>query len=107
MRKLLVVALPVGLAVLAGALFFTTSRSRTETSEARLARARLKRDFGERAQGVRTIPPERPAEWQAEVAALSRWYFEELGLIRNRHPREAPRPDGLRAAEEEKRGKLK
>ena len=107
MRKLLVVALPVGLAVLAAILLFTTSRSHAETSEARLARARLKRDFTERAQAIRAIPPDRPAEWQAEVAALSRWYFDELGTIRNRHPGEAPRPTGVQAAEAEKKGKLK
>ena len=107
MRKLLAVALPVCLAVLAGILLFTTSRSLTTTSDARLARARLKRDFSERAGAMRAIPPDRAAEWQAEVLALSRWYFDELGAIRNRFPGEAPRPTGLRAAEEERKGKLK
>jgi hypothetical protein len=107
MRKLLVVALPIGLAVLAGLVLFTTSRSLTTTSEARLARARLKRDFSERAGAMRSIPPDRAAEWQAEVSALSRWYFDELGAIRNRFPGEAPRPNGLQAAVEEKKGKLK
>jgi len=107
MRKLLAVALPVGLAVLAGVLLFTTSRSLTTTMEARLARARLKRDFSERAGAVRATPPDRLAEWQAEVAALSRWYFEELGAIRNRFPGEPARPTGLKAAEEERKGKLK
>jgi hypothetical protein len=107
MRKLLAVALPVGVAVLAAIVFFSLSRSQSATTDARLARARLKRDFGERAQAVRAIPADRPAEWQAEVAALSRWYFEELGSIRNRFPGEAPRPNGLQAAEEEKKGKLK
>jgi hypothetical protein len=107
MRKLLVVALPVGLAVLAAILLFTTSRSHSETSEARLARARLKRDFGERAGSIRAMPADRTAEWQTEVAALSRWYFDELAGIRNRHPGEAARPTGLQAAEEDKKGKLK
>lgn len=107
MKKLLVVALPVGLAVLAAILFFSLTRSSGETADARLARARLKRDFGERAGAVRAIPPERLPEWQAEVAALSRWYFEELAAIRNRFPGETPRPTGLAAAEEEKKGKLK
>jgi hypothetical protein len=105
MRKLLLVALPVGLAVLAGILLFTTSRSLSETSDARLARARLKRDFDERAAAVRSIPA--PPEWQAEVAALARWYFDELGAIRNRHPGEAARPSALQAAEDERKGKLK
>ena len=107
MRKLLLVALPVGLAVLAATLLFTFTRSAGETSDARLARARLKRDFGERAGAIRAMPPERLPEWQAEVAALSRWYFEELGAIRNRFPGEAVRKTGVQAAEEEKKGKLK
>ena len=106
MRKLLVVALPIGLAVLAGLVLFTTTRSLTATSDARLARARLKRDFSERAGAVRAIPPDRGAEWQAEVSALSRWYLDELGAIRNRFPGEAPRPTGLQALDEEKKGKL-
>jgi hypothetical protein len=107
MRKLLVVALPVGLAVLAGILLFTRSHAQAEVAEARLERARLKRDFGERAQAARALPADRIPEWQAEVAALSRWYFEELGAIRNRHPGEPPRPSGVEAAEQEKKGKLK
>jgi len=107
MRKLLVVALPVGLAVLAAILFFTTSRSQADSTEARLERARLKRDFGERAQASRAIPADLLPEWQAEVAALSRWYFDELTAIRNRHPGEPQRPTALRAAEDEKKGKLK
>jgi hypothetical protein len=107
MKKLLVVALPVGLAVLAAILFFSSTRASSETADARLARARLKRDWGERAGAVRAIPPERLPEWQAEVAALSRWYFEELAAIRNRFPGETPRPTGVQAAEAEKKGKLK
>ncbi len=107
MRKLLLVALPVGLAVLAGVLLVTSSRSQTETAEARLERARLKRDFTERAQAAKAIPPDRLPEWQAEVAALSRWYFDELTGIRNRHPGETPRPTGVQAAEEEKKSKKK
>jgi hypothetical protein len=107
MRKLLSVALPVGLAVLAGILLFTTTRSLSTTSDARLARSRLKRDFSERAGAVRAIPADRMPEWQAEVAALSRWYFEELLSIRNRFPGEAPRTNGLKTAEGDRKGKLK
>jgi hypothetical protein len=107
MRKLFFVAVPVGLAVLAGIFLFTSSRSHVETAEARLQRARLKRDFGERAQAVKAIPADRLPEWQAEVAALSRWYFDELTAIRNRHPREPARPSAIAAAEEERKGKLK
>ncbi|HEX9401016.1 MAG TPA: hypothetical protein VF912_12975 [Anaeromyxobacter sp.] len=107
MRKLLVVALPVGLAVLAAILLFTTTRAQSETFDARLERARLKRDFTERAQAAKAIPADRLPEWQAEVVALSRWYFDELTAIRNRHPGEPPRPTGVQAAEDEKKGKTK
>jgi hypothetical protein len=106
MRKLLFVALPFGLAVLAAVLLVDAMRSRTEAADARLERARLKRDFTERAQAAKAVPPDRPAEWQAEVVALSRWYFDELQGIRNRHPGEPPRPTGVQAAEEERKGKL-
>lgn len=99
MRKLLVVALPAGLAVLAAVLLVSTLRSRAEAAEARLERARLKRDFAERALAAKALPPERLAEWQAEVVALSRWYFGELQAIRNRYPGEPPRPTGLEAAD--------
>jgi hypothetical protein len=107
MRKLLFVALPFGLAVLGAVLLINTMRARTESSYARLERARLKRDFTERAQAAKAIPVDKPAEWQAEVAALARWYFEELQGIKNRHPGEPPRPTGVQAAEEEQKGKLK
>jgi hypothetical protein len=107
MRKLLVVALPVGLALLAGILLVTRSRSQGEVAEARLERSRLKRDFTERAQLAKALPADRLADWQGEVAALSRWYFDELGAIRNRHPDEPPRPSAVDAAEQEKKGKLK
>jgi hypothetical protein len=107
MRKLLLVALPAGLAVLAAVLVTSALRTRAEIAEARLARARLKRDFTERAQAAKALPLDRPAEWQAEVAALSRWYFDELQAIRNRHPGEPPRPTGLQAAEAEQKDKLK
>jgi hypothetical protein len=106
MRKLLFVALPAGLAVLAAILLVSTFRERAEASEARLERARLKRDFTERAQAAKAVPPDRLPEWQAEVVALSRWYFDELQGIRNRHPREPARPSGVEAAELEQKGKL-
>lgn len=106
MRKLLLVALPAGLAVLAAVQIVSLLRTRAEAADAGLERARLKRDFTERAQVAKALPPDQPAEWQAEVAALSRWYFEELQGIRNRHPGEPPLPSALEAAEEERKGKL-
>ena len=107
MRKLLLVALPIGLAVLAAVTLVGTMRSRAEAGDARLERARLKRDFSERAAVAKALPPDKLAEWQAEVAALSRWYFDELQAIRNRHPGEPPRPSAVQAADEEQKGKLK
>jgi hypothetical protein len=107
MKKLLAVALPAGLAVLVAILLVSTMRSRQDAADARLERARLKRDFGERAQVAKALPPDRLPEWQAEVVALSRWYFGELQAIRNRHPSEPPRPGGVAAAEAEQQGKLK
>jgi hypothetical protein len=106
MRKLLVVALPAGLAILAAALVLSTLRSRGEAFDARLERARVKREFVERAALARALPVDRPAEWQAEVAALARGYFEELAALRNRYPGAPAAPKALAAAEEEKKGKL-
>ncbi len=107
MRKLFLVALPVGLAVFGAIQLVSTLRSRGEAAEARLERARLKRDFGERAQVAKALPPDRLPEWQAEVVALSRWYFGELQAIRNRHPAEPPRPSGVEAVDAEQPGKAK
>ncbi len=107
MKKLLMVALPAGLVVLAAVLLVNTMRSRQDAADARVERARLKRDFTERAQASKAVSPEKPAEWQAEVVALSRWYFSELQAIRNRHPAEPTRPTGVVAAEAEQQGKLK
>ncbi len=106
MRKLLLVALPAGLVVLAGVTLLQAFRTRGAAAEARIERARLKRDFAERAALAKALPVDRLPEWQAEVQALSRWYFEELQAIRNRHPEEPPRPTGLQAAEEERKGGL-
>ena len=107
MRKLLFVALPAGLLILLAVQLVSVFRSRGEASEARLERARLKRDFTERAGAARAAPPDKLPEWQAEVSALSRWYFDELQAIRNRHPLEPPRPNGVEAAAGEQEGKLK
>ncbi len=103
MKKLFLVALPAGLAVLAAILLVNAFRTRSETSEARLERARLKRDFAERAALAKALPPDRPTEWVAEVSALSRWYFDELAAVRNRHPLETPRPVGVEAAAQERK----
>ncbi len=106
MRKLLLVAVPVGLAVVAIAMLLSGSRSQADAAEAQRERARLKRDFSERAGLARGIPADRLPEWRDEVAALSRWYFEELQAIKNRHPGEPARPSAVEAAAAERKGKL-
>lgn len=106
MKKLFLVAVPLGLAVLAASFLLSGSRERADAHEARLERARLKRDFSERAGAARTIPADRLPEWRDEVAALSRWYFDELQAIRNRHPAEPARPTGVEAAAADRKGKL-
>ncbi|BDG06575.1 hypothetical protein [Anaeromyxobacter oryzae] len=106
MRKLLVVAVPAGLAILAAALVLSSFRSRADAEASRLERARLKREFAERAAVLRALPPDRPAEWQGEVVALTRWYQDELQAIRNRYPEVSPAPGALAAAEEDRKGKI-
>lgn len=106
MKKLLLVGLPLGLAILAAAVTLDAFRTRADATEARLERARLKRDFVERAALARAIPAAALPEWRDEVNALTRWYFDGLTAIRNRHPGEPARPRGLDAALEEKGAKL-
>src|SRR5512138_4015776 len=106
MKKLLVVALPAGLAIFAAVTLFSSMRSRSEASAAQLERAQLKREFVERAAAGRAIPAERIDEWRDEAAALFRWYLGELTSIRNRHPTVPPAPSGAQTAAEERKGKL-
>lgn len=106
MKKLLLVALPVGLAILLVAAGLSTLRARAELSTSQLERAQLKREFVERAAVGRALPAERPDEWRDEAAALFRWYLEELAAIRNRHPSVPAAPSGVAAAAEERKGKL-
>lgn len=106
MKKLLVVALPLGLAILGGATLLSSQRARQEAYDARGERARLKREFTERAAVARALPADRAAEWRDEVSALSRWYFDELQAVRNRYPGAPAAPSALAAAQEERKGKL-
>lgn len=101
-KKLLAIALPAGLAIAAAVLVMNAFRSRSEAAEAALERARLKRDFVERAALAQGVPAEPPGPWQDEVQALTRWYFDELTAIRNRHPGEPPRQSGAAAEEDRK-----
>jgi len=103
MKRLLLVALPAGLAILGAILLLDAWRGRGDAFEARLERARLKREFAERSALARALPAQPVDEWRAESAALIRWYVEGLSAIRNRHPGEPPRPSALEAAEGEKK----
>jgi hypothetical protein len=103
MRKLLFVALPLGVAIVIVGLLLSSSRDAADASAARHERARLKRDFSERAGLARSLPPDRLPEWRDEVQSLSRWYFDELQVIRNRHPSEPARPSAVEAARGEKK----
>lgn len=106
MKKLLIVALPAGLAIFAALALLTSSRSKAEAAASQLERAQLKREFVERAAVGRALPPERIDEWRDEAAALFRWYLGELSAIQNRHPTVPPARSGLEAATEERKGKL-
>lgn len=106
MKKLLVVALPAGLAIFAAVAIFSSMRARSEASAAQLERAQLKREFVERAAVGRAIAVERIDEWRDESAALLRWYLGELSAIRNRHPTVPPAASGAMAAAEERKGRL-
>jgi hypothetical protein len=103
MKRLLLVALPAGLAMLGAIFLLNAWRARGDAYEARLERARLKREFAERSALARALPAQPIDEWRAESAALVRWYVEGLAAIRNRHPGEPPRPSALAAAEEERK----
>jgi hypothetical protein len=106
MKKLLIVALPAGLAIFAALSLLSSSRSKAEVAASQLERAQLKREFVERAAVGRALPPERIDEWRDEAAALFRWYLGELSAIQNRHPTAPPPRSGLQAATEERKGKL-
>jgi hypothetical protein len=106
MKRLLLVALPAGLLLLAALYLLDAWRARAEGFEARLERARLRREFVERSassRGMAALPPE---PWREEASALLRQYLEGTAALRNRFPREAARLGALAAATEEKKGKL-
>jgi hypothetical protein len=106
MKRLLFVALPAGLVLLAALFFLDAWRARTESFEARLERARLKREFVEKSAVARAMAVQPPEPWQAESAALLRQYLEATAGLRNRFPREPLRLGAVAAATDEKKGKL-
>jgi hypothetical protein len=106
MKRLLFVALPAGLLLLAAVFLLEAWRSRAESFDARLERARLKREFAERSALARAMPVQPPEGWRLEAPALLRQYLESTAAVRNRYPREPMRPSAVAAAGEEKKGKL-
>ena len=106
MKRLLFVALPAGLVLLAALFFLDAWRARTESFEARLERARLKREFVEKSAAARAMAVQPPEPWREESAALLRQYLDANAALRNRFPREPPRPSAVAAASEERKGKL-
>jgi hypothetical protein len=106
MKRLLLVALPAGLILLASVFLLQAWRARGEGYEARLERARVKREFVERSALARAMPAQPPEPWRAEAGALLRQYLEAVAAVRNRFPGEPARPAAVAAAAEEKKGKL-
>jgi hypothetical protein len=107
MKRLLLVALPVGVALLAVVMLLSAQRSQADAYEARLERARLKREFSERVGALRALPPDQAPAWRDEVLALTRWYLDAVQAVRNRHPGEPRRPSAVEAAEAERKKPLK
>jgi hypothetical protein len=105
MKRLLLVALPAGLVLLASILLLNAWRARGEGFEARLERARVKREFVERSAAARSMPVQPPEAWREESAALLRWYVEANAALRNRFPGEPARQAAVAQAAEEKKGK--
>lgn len=106
MKRLFLVALPAGLAILAATLLLGTLRARGDAAGAAAERARLKREFVERAGVARALPAEELAGWRSEVTALVRGHLEALATIKNRFPQAPRAPQALEAAQEDRKGPL-
>jgi hypothetical protein len=105
MKRLLLVLLPAGLALLAAVLVLDAWRARGEDHQARLERARLQREFVEKSAAARAMASHPPETWREEASALLRWYLDGSAAIRNRFPAAGRRPGPGMPAAEERRGK--
>jgi hypothetical protein len=103
MKRLLLVAVPVGLALLVTVMLLSSQRSQAAAYEARLERARLKREFVERAGALRMLPAEDAAQWRDELLALSRWYLDRVQAVKNRYPDAIEKRTPLEVAEAERK----
>ncbi len=90
MRSLLRVALPLLLGAAVLLALWQTYRARGDALAFREERARLKREFAERAVVPRGMPVDNPREGIDEARGLLRWYYQEVAALRQRHPRERP-----------------
>jgi hypothetical protein len=106
MRKLFLLALPLGLALVGGVMLMSHLQARDDAAELRAERLRIKREFDERAALLRTVPAEAVQEWRDELNVLLRSYFQSMSEVRNRYPRAPAAPSALEMAEAEKKGKL-
>jgi hypothetical protein len=108
MKRLLRVALPLAAAAAALLVGWQVIKSRSDSLAARADRARLKREFVERAVVARSMGGDRAREAADESRALLRWYFGEVAALRQRFPGEPPPPSletllGQRARSAEER----
>src|SRR5512142_1467940 len=106
MRKLLLVALPLALALFGGMMLLSSIQARDDAAQAQAERLRLKREFDERAALLRAVPAEAGQEWRDEVNVLLRGYFQAVSEVRNRYPRAPAAPSALQAAAADRKGKL-
>jgi len=106
MRRVLLVLVPLGLALLVGVMVTSALRGRDEAAQAQAERARLKREFDERAALLRSLAPESAQDWRDEAGALLRAYFQALAEVRSRFPHAPAPPTALAAAEAEHKGPL-
>jgi hypothetical protein len=107
MKPVVRVVATLAVALAAAVIFSNFWRGRTQVDEARLERAELKRQFLERAVVARQLAPDRKKDWQSEVQALARWYFDELASIRARHPGEKRKAPGSEEKDPRRREELR
>ena len=86
MRPFLRVVLPLALAAVAFFLLWRNFHAHGEALSLRAERARIKREFVERAVVARGLAADRQREAAEEGRTLLRWYFDELQAAGNRHP---------------------
>jgi hypothetical protein len=108
MNPVLRTLLLVGAVLIAGIFMISNYSQKVDGHKFETELTRLKQEFIERGQVGRHIPADRDKDWKDEVRGLTRWYFEELAAIYNRHPNQKSRVTGMAALRMEKeKGKIK